>query len=310
MILKVRELKKHYTVRELFKPTRTVHALDGVSFQVPHRSTVAVVGESGCGKSTLARQLIGLESPTSGTIEFDGKPLMAMSPATRVRNIQMVFQDPYSSINPRHQAWRIITEPLAIHENLSREELIEKAKILLGQVGLRPDHATKYPHMFSGGQRQRLGIARALCLRPKLMVLDEPVSALDVSIQAQVLNLLLDLKEGNDLTYLLISHDLGVVRHVSDYIIVMYFGQIVETGTRDEIFKSPKHPYTRALLSSAGFEVAKPVILQGDLPSPFSPPLGCRLAGRCSEATEKCTKSPPPLVPIEGTEHFRSCFFA
>lgn len=302
-MLEVRALKKHYAVDK-----RTLKALDGVSFQVAPETTFAIVGESGCGKSTLARVLIGLESPTEGQVFLKGKDLASLSKHDRVRKIQMVFQDPYSSINPRHRAWQIISEPLAIQEGMGRSERRNRAIELLAQVGLGEDSAEKFPHMFSGGQRQRIGIARALSLTPEILICDEPVSALDVSIQSQVLNLLMGLQRSKKLTLLFISHDLGVVRHIADQVMVMYLGKTVEKGTRNQVFQSPKHPYTQALLTSAqlGTEVVK---LSGDLPSPLNPPHGCALSTRCPKAFDKCRQSTPILAPRAPGEQELACFY-
>lgn len=309
-MLKVTDLKKHYHLKRFLGPEQTVKALDGVSFNVGEQKTLAVVGESGCGKSTLAKLLIQIEEPTAGDIQIQSQSILNLPRRDSVSKIQMIFQDPYSSINPRKKAWQIISEPLSIQDaSLSKTELRSRAQNLMKQVGLRPEFADRYPHMFSGGQRQRIGIARALLLQPKMIVCDEPVSALDVSIQAQVLNLLMDLQDEFKLSYLFISHDLSVVRHISDEIIVMYLGRVVEQGTRTQIFETPQHPYTRALLSSAPhlkMDAKNAVTLEGELPSPLNPPQGCALNGRCPYAQSRCKIETPRLEIKNG--RLVSCF--
>lgn len=304
-ILSVNNLKKHYPVKGLFKDKIFVKALDGVSFEVKKNETLAIVGESGCGKSTLAKTLMGLEEATEGEIFFSGKNSHVLKGKDLYQTIQMIFQDPYNSLNPRKKAWKIVAEPLLINTSVSQEEAYNRACGLMTKVGLRPEMANRYPHMFSGGQRQRLGIARALILNPQILICDEPVSALDVSIQAQVLNLLVELQDQLQLTYLFISHDLNVVKHIADSILVMYLGRIVEYGSREQIFTRPKHPYTRALLEASPniFDPDKEhTPLQGEPPSPLSPPSGCAFNERCPHATDRCRQEAPLLEQLEGRE--------
>jgi len=302
------DLTRHYRVGGgLVAPSRDLKALRGASFSLLAGRTLAVVGESGCGKSTLARLVTLIERPTSGRLVLDGVDATTADPAvvrSLRRSVQIVFQDPYGSLNPRRKIGAILEEPLAINTRMSRADRGEAAREMMARVGLRPEHYDRYPHMFSGGQRQRIAIARALMLRPKLVVLDEPVSALDVSIQAQVLNLLVDLQEEFDLAYLFISHDLSVVRHFADEVMVMYLGRAVEQGPRDAIFQSPRHPYTRALLSST--PVADParrgdkIKLVGELPSPIDPPSGCAFNPRCPYADDRCRTEQPQLEKFAG----------
>lgn len=303
-IIEVNNLKKHYKVSNNFSEDKFVKALDGVSFSIPSKMTLGIVGESGCGKSTLAKTLMGLEHITDGDIVYNGKKSNSLTKSELFQTIQMIFQDPYSSLNPRKKAWQLIAEPLFINTNLSKQECFEKATAMMSKVGLRPELANRYPHMFSGGQRQRIGIARALILNPKILICDEPVSALDVSIQAQVINLLIELQDSLDLTYIFISHDLGVVNHLSDYMLVMYLGKIVEYGPRDKVFNNPKHPYTKALIASSpsitgGIE-HNPI--EGELPSPLNPPSGCAFHKRCPIATEKCKSETPELRELESRQ--------
>jgi oligopeptide/dipeptide ABC transporter ATP-binding protein len=307
-LLEVDDLRTHFPIRAgLFRrQVGTVYALDGVSFTVQERQTVGIVGESGCGKTTLGRTLIRLEEPTSGRIVFDGDEVTGVG-SGRLRQLrkrmQMVFQDPYASLNGRWPVHDIVSEPLRVH-GTSRAEARKRSEELLEAVGLLPEHGNRYPHEFSGGQRQRIGIARALALNPKLVVLDEPVSALDVSVQAQVINLLEDLQEELTLTYLFVAHDLSVVRHISDRILVMYLGKIVEDAPARQLHDSPAHPYSHALWSAV--PVADPdvehlrerIVLQGDLPSPASPPSGCRFRTRCPLATDLCAEQEPELVEV------------
>lgn len=250
-LLKAVNLKKHYVLKKLFGTRGVVKALDGVSFELNKKETLAVVGESGCGKTTLAKALMQIEPLTEGDIQFDGVSVQDIPKAGFFKKIQMIFQDPYSSINPRRRAWEIISEPATVNEGVKGEEARKLALELMKKVGLRPEMAGRYPHMFSGGQRQRIGIARALTLRPQVIICDEPVSALDISIQAQVINLLLELQDEFDLSYIFISHDLSVVRHLADKVMVMYLGKVVEYGSREKIFFDPRHPYTKVLLASA-----------------------------------------------------------
>lgn len=297
-LLKVQDLKKHYHIRKLFGASGVVKALDGVSFELQTKETLAIVGESGCGKTTLAKTLMQIETPTAGEIQIGGQAVASMSKADFYRRIQMIFQDPYSSINPRRRAWQIISEPLKVNKGLSNQECQVEALKVMGKVGLRPEMASRFPHMFSGGQRQRIGIARALTLRPEVIICDEPVSALDISIQAQVINLLIDLQDEFNLSYIFISHDLSVVRHLSDKVLVMYLGKVVEYGTRKDIFFNPQHPYTKILLaSSPKVKSTQPptALLTGDLPSPLNPPDGCRFHKRCPAATARCKVEEPQL---------------
>ena len=308
MILSVRGLKKHYPLKRMFKSTKLVKAVDDISFQIQIKQTLGIVGESGCGKSSLARQLVRLETPTDGEIILNGKKIEEISRKELQSMIQMIFQDPYGSLNPRKKAWQLIAEPLLINTTLSKDECFTRSVELMEKVGLRRELAHRYPHMFSGGQRQRIGIARALALKPKILVCDEPVSALDVSIQAQVLNLLLKLQDSMGLTYLFIGHDLHVIKHISDTIMVMYLGKIVEYGGRDQIFEDPQHPYTKALISSSPDfhkkSAYKPI--EGELPSPLDPPSGCSFHKRCPLATQRCQQESPPLKEVQG--RLVSCF--
>ena len=305
-------LEQHYQIRGgLFQGSRTLKAVAGVDFELFPGKTLAVVGESGCGKSTLARIVTMIEEPTAGTLILDGKPVVPSDWASLRKSVQIVFQDPYGSLNPRQRVGTILEEPLVInHPEMSREERTAKAREMLGLVGLRPEHFDRFPHMFSGGQRQRIAIARALMLDPKVLVLDEPVSALDLSIQSSVLNLLLDLQERLQLAYLFISHDLSVVRHIADEVIVMYLGRAVEKGSRDAVFSAPFHPYAKALLSAtpqANPRVKKERIkLDGELPSPLAIPDGCPFAPRCWKAQDKCRTDRPEMA---DAPHAAACFF-
>lgn len=304
-ILEVSDLAKHYQIKRFMQPDVAVKALDGVSFKLEKGKTLAVVGESGCGKSTLAKVLMQLEPRTRGEVVLNGKPMIRYRPQDYYRTIQMVFQDPYGSLNPRKKVMDIVGEPLLINTYKTRADREERVLAMLEQVGLRSGFADRYPHMFSGGQRQRIGIARALVLDPKVMVLDEPVSALDISIQAQVLNLLLELQDEFQLTYIFISHDLSVVRHIADEVMVLYFGKVVEKGDREQIFENPQHPYTQALLSATPdvFDTSKErVVLTGELPSPLDPPQGCAFASRCPLATDRCRAERPALEVKQGRQ--------
>ncbi len=315
-LLQVRDLAKHFPIgsRGLFSDGRRVlRAVDGVSFDLERGQTLGLVGESGCGKSTTARAIIGLHPATSGSVKLDGVELTNLSRSEWLpyrRRVQMIFQDPYASLDPRQTVSSILTEPLSIHRLVKPKERKLRAMALLDAVGLNPRHIDRYPHEFSGGQRQRIGIARALALEPELLLLDEPVSALDVSIQAQIVNLLGELQERFNLAYLFIAHDLAVVRHLCDEVCVMYLGRIVEQAPRDELFESPQHPYTQALLSAVPHpnphieRTRERIVLTGDVPSPLDPPTGCTFHPRCAHASEvteeRCVRECPALVTHEG----------
>ncbi len=309
-VLQAENLSRHYKVKAgLLSPEKTLKALIGASFTLCEGDTLAVVGESGCGKSTLARLITLIEPPTGGTFVLDGKQIGPDSgePKRNLRQtVQIIFQDPYGSLNPRQKIGSILEEPLKINTQQSAEERRTAARQMLERVGLRPEHYSRYPHMFSGGQRQRIAIARALMLRPKVVVADEPVSALDVSIQAQVLNLLTDLQDEFDLAYMFISHGLSVVEHIADEVMVMYLGRTVEQGSKETIFSQPLHPYTRALLASTPFvdptRRAERVILKGELPSPLSPPPGCAFHKRCPIAAPECAQATPELRSLQGRQ--------
>lgn len=324
IILEAKDLVKHYPIKGgvLRRTVGNVKAVDGVSFQLHRGETLGIVGESGCGKSTLGRLLMRLEDPTSGTVTFDGNDMYAQrGGAMRKlrRDIQIVFQDPYTSLNPRRTVGEIVGEPFDIHSDVVPKGGRRKAvQELLDLVGLNPEHINRYPHQFSGGQRQRIGIARGIALRPKVLICDEPVSALDVSVQAQVINLMEKLQKEMDLAYVFIAHDLGVVRHISDRVGVMYLGKMVELGTEDEVYERPTHPYTQALLSAV--PVPDPtlrgkrdqIVLSGDVPSPANPPPGCSFHTRCFKAQEKCSVDVPLLIrrPDGAGEHESACHFA
>ena len=309
-VLEVTDLIKHYPVRSglLRRRVGTVHAVDGVSFSVGAGETLGLVGESGCGKSTVARSVLRLVEPTSGHVRIDGTDITGLSKTalrTVRRSMQIVFQDPFASLNPRMTAGDIVGEPLSVHGLATGKEKQARVTQLFEQVGLRLDQMRSYPHQFSGGQRQRICIARALALSPRLIVCDEPVSALDVSIQAQVINLLVDLQRRHGLSYLFIAHDLAVVAHISHRVAVMYLGRIVEIADKDELFANPRHPYTRALLASV--PVADPnaknlaPLVDGDVPSPVNPPPGCAFHTRCRFALERCRIERPALTGIGGS---------
>ena len=315
-LLEATNLERHYSVSKgAFSKAATLRAVDGVSFSVEKGKTLAVVGESGCGKSTLARMITMIEPPTSGELTIAGLRVDGASAETlrTLRpKVQMVFQNPYGSLNPRQKIGAILEEPLAVNTTLAKPQRVEKARAMLVAVGLRPEHYDRYPHMFSGGQRQRIAIARALMLEPELLVLDEPVSALDISIQAQVLNLLAELQGKFNLAYLFISHDLTVVRHIADEVMVMYLGKVVEHGPVETVFATPLHPYTKALLSAT--PIADPtakrhrMVLKGEIPSPLNPPAGCTFNPRCPLATELCRTTPPELRSLG--EQIVSCHHA
>jgi dipeptide transport system ATP-binding protein len=309
-VLTARDLTRHYEVsRGLFQPSAQVQALNGVSFELQPGKTLAVVGESGCGKSTLARALTLIEEPTSGSLQIAGQEVTGASKSQRKqlrRDVQMVFQNPYASLNPRQKIGDQLAEPLLINTSLSRSERREKVQAMMQQVGLRPEHYQRYPHMFSGGQRQRIALARAMMLQPKVLVADEPTSALDVSIQAQVLNLFMDLQEQFNTGYVFISHNLSVVRHVADDILVMYLGRPVEMGDSELIYNRPLHPYTQALLSATPAihpDPDKPKIkLSGELPNPLSPPTGCAFHQRCPHVNDRCRSEQPVLREIDARQ--------
>ena len=310
-VMQAKDLQRHYDVSGGFmRKSRVLKAVAGVDFEVTPGKTLAVVGESGCGKSTLARMVAMIEEPTHGSLTLNGKPVRREDWADLRQSVQIVFQDPYGSLNPRQRIGAILMEPLVINTSLSRAEREQKARDMLKLVGLRPEHFDRYPHMFSGGQRQRIAIARALMLDPKVLVLDEPVSALDLSIQSAILNLLLELQERLQLAYLFISHDLSVVRHVADEVIVMYLGRAVEKGSKEALFAAPQHPYTVALLSATPqadpTSERKRIKLTGELPSPLAIPDGCAFAPRCWKAQEKCRAQTPQLG--QGP-HTAACFF-
>ncbi|GED84615.1 peptide ABC transporter ATP-binding protein [Streptomyces sp. 6-11-2] len=311
VLLKVTGLQKHFPIRKglLQRQVGAVRAVDGIDFEVRSGETLGVVGESGCGKSTMGRLITRLLEPTAGSIEFEGKDIThlgvsGMRPLRR--DVQMIFQDPYSSLNPRHTIGTIVGAPFRLQGVEPEGGIKKEVQRLLSVVGLNPEHYNRYPHEFSGGQRQRIGIARALALNPKLVVADEPVSALDVSIQAQVVNLLDDLQQELGLTYVIIAHDLSVVRHVSDRIAVMYLGKIVELADRESLYKAPMHPYTKALMSAVPIPdpsrksaKSERILLKGDVPSPIAPPSGCRFHTRCWKATEICRTTEPPLKELK-----------
>ena len=320
-LLKVENLVKHYAARKRFfgpqKPS--VQAVDGVSFTLVRGETLALVGESGCGKTTTAKSVLRLIEPTSGSVQLEGQELVGLSSNAmreKRRDMQIIFQDPYASLNPRMSAGEIVAEPLKNFGMASSKERTERMQWLFARVGLRPEASAKYPHEFSGGQRQRLGIARALALSPKLIVCDEPVSALDVSVQAQVVNLLMDLQAELGMAYLFVAHDLAVVRYISHRVAVMYLGHVVEVASRDALFGAPLHPYTEILLSAVPVPnprtPAKRILLQGDPPSPANPPTGCRFHTRCPLAQPVCAQQRPALTPRpapEGGSHWVACHF-
>ena len=310
-LLELRDVVKHFPVRDaLGRHAGAVHAVDGVSLSVAEGEVLAIVGESGCGKSTLGRVMLRLIEPDSGSVRFAGEDLASLSPSalrTRRRDMQIIFQDPFGSLDPRMTVAQAIAEPLRLHRLVPRAEEASRVAELLRRVGLRPESAGRWPHEFSGGQRQRIAIARALASNPRLIIGDEPVSALDVSVQAQVINLLRDLIRDLRLTFVLVSHDLGVVRHVADRVAVMYLGRIVEEGPAEEVLGAPRHPYTRALVAAMPGAQTKTPPLDGDVPSPIAPPSGCRFHTRCAFAAERCRTETPRL---EGVGHAVACHFA
>jgi len=320
VLLRVENLVKHFPInRGIFqKQVGAVRAVDDVSFEVKRGETLGLVGESGCGKSTTGRAVLQLYRPTSGSVYYDGVDLVKLKGEElrkMRRKMQMIFQDPYASLNPRMTVGEIIREPLLVHNVATEAEADDRVKQLLELVRLNPSFATRYPHEFSGGQRQRIGIARALALQPSFIVCDEPISALDVSIQAQVVNLLEELQDKFGLTYLFIAHDLSMVRHISDRVAVMYLGVVVEMTTRDELYYNPLHPYTQALLSAVPIpdpvkeSTRKRTILVGDVPSPANPPSGCRFRTRCPIAEPICAETRPEFREVK-PGHFAACFFA
>ena len=315
-ILRVVDLVKEFRVRDAGR-SAVVHAVSGVSFDLQHGETLALVGESGCGKSTTGRCILRLIEPTSGSVEFRGDDLLQLSPSDlrkARRHVQIVFQDPQASLHPRLTVRKLLSEPLEVHGE-SGQAVSDRVAELLQLVQLRPEHLDRYPHEFSGGQRQRVGIARALAISPALLVLDEPVSALDVSIQAEIMRLLIDLRARLGLSYVFIAHDLAVVRQLADRVAVMYLGKIVESGPADQVYGSPQHPYTQALLSAV--PIADPnrehqrrrIVLAGELPSPIDPPSGCRFRTRCWRAEEKCAHEEPPLASLGADDHAVACHF-
>ena len=318
VILEIKNLVKHYKLKKglkFFHPQEVVHAVDGVSFPVYKGETLGLVGESGCGKSTLGRSILLLDEPNSGEVVYKGNDMLKMKPEAvrRIRkDYQIIFQDPYASLNPRMKVRNIVAEPLLIHKTIPKRDIDDYVANLLETVGLNRSYINRYPHEFSGGQRQRIGIARAIACEPSIVICDEPISALDVSIQAQVLNLLMELQKKFQLTYLMISHDLSMVRYVSDRMIVMYLGVIVEMGESDAVTNDPYHPYTEALLSA----VPKPnpkiererqrILLKGDVPSPIKIPSGCRFHTRCHKAMPKCSEQMPEMKEIS-PGHYAAC---
>jgi oligopeptide/dipeptide ABC transporter ATP-binding protein len=320
-LLYVEDLKKHFPVTRgivFQKEVASVKAVDGVSFSVKSGETLGVVGESGCGKSTMARCVMRLLDPTGGKVIFDGRDITSLSRSEMRpirRELMMIFQDPYASLNARKRVGFIIAEALEVHKMGTDAEIKRRVQELLEVVGLNPEHYNRFPHEFSGGQRQRIGVARALAVNPKLIVCDEPVSALDVSVQAQILNLLKDLQRDFGLTYIFIAHDLNVVRHISDRVLVMYLGKVAETADRNQLYTEPKHPYTGALLSAVPIpnpelgRARKPIVLQGDVPSPLNPPSACNFHPRCPRFQEgHCDVEPPPLYPF-GEGHVAACHY-
>jgi oligopeptide transport system ATP-binding protein len=318
LLMRVRGLKMYFPIRRgvLQKKVGDVKAVDGLDFDIYSGETLGLVGESGCGKSTTGRSILQLYRPTAGEVDFGGKDLTKLKGEDlrkQRRQMQMIFQDPYASLNPRMTVGSIVSEPLEVHNIGTKAERVDRVRELLKVVGLNPYFINRYPHEFSGGQRQRIGVARALAVNPSFIVCDEPISALDVSIQAQVINLLEDLQEKFNLTYLFIAHDLSVVRHISDRIAVMYLGKIMELADRDELYRNPMHPYTQALLSAVPIpdpvieEKRKRIILEGDVPSPANPPKGCNFSTRCPKAMDVCREQ-EPVFKDYGDGHFTACW--
>jgi len=320
-VLEVQGLVKHFTIGSglsFWKPPATVRAVDDVSFTLMRGETLGIVGESGCGKSTLARTLLRLEEPTAGTARFRDRDVMTLDDRELKdvrRRLQVVFQDPYASLNPHKRVVEIVSEPWRIHPDfLASSKWRERVCDLLESVGLRREHADRFPHEFSGGQRQRIGIARAMALEPDVVICDEPVSALDVSVQAQVINLLEDIQKSRGVSYIFIAHDLSVVRHLAHRVAVMYLGQIVEIGAQADVYDRPRHPYTRALISAepvvdfSGARRSKRIVLKGEIPSPTNPPAGCRFRNRCWKAQDIC-KTAPKLKPGSAPGHMAACHF-
>ena len=317
-LLEVTDLVVHFPIKSgilVDREVATVHAVDGVSLTLHEGETLGLVGESGCGKSTLCRAILQLVSPTSGSVRFAGDELVGRSRRDLRplrRELQMIFQDPFASLNPRKRVGQIIGDPIELHGLARGAELKRRVLELLERVGLQAEHYNRFPHEFSGGQRQRIGIARALALQPKLIIADEPVSALDVSVQAQIINLLEELQDEFGLSYLFVAHDLGVVRHVSDRVAVMYLGKVVETSASDALYRSPLHPYTNALLSAVPIpdprrnSERERITLEGDVPSPIDPPPGCRFHTRCASATDVCSTEEPALAEL-APGHFAAC---
>lgn len=315
-LLVVKNLYKYFPIKSSFfrRTIGNVKAVDGVSFMIKRGTTMGLVGESGCGKSTTGRTIMRLNKPTAGKVFFQGRDIASMSKKELKdmrRDMQFIFQDPYASLNPRMTIGEIVSEPMTIHGIGTKEERLERVRELLDVVGLNPEHINRYPHEFSGGQRQRINVARALSLDPKIIVCDEPVSALDVSIQAQVLNLFRRLQRERGLTYIFISHDLSVVKHISDRVAIMYLGRVMEISPAHSIYENPLHPYTKALLSAIPpenpFERHPEMKLEGEIPSPVGKQVGCPLAGRCPNATERCHRERPALVEVE-ENHKVACF--
>ena len=318
-LLEVKDLRMWFPIMRgvLQRHVSDVKAVDGLSFSIYKGETLGLVGESGCGKSTTGRAILQLYTPTGGEVRFQGKDLVSMKKEDlrrMRRRMQMIFQDPYASLNPRMTVGNIVGEPLDVHNIGTRSERTQRVQELLGVVGLNPYFVNRYPHEFSGGQRQRIGVARALAVNPDFIVCDEPISALDVSIQAQIINLLEDLQEQFGLTYLFIAHDLSVVRHISDRIAVMYLGKIMELATRDDLYNEPLHPYSQALLSAVPIpdpvveEKRKRIILEGDVPTPVNPPKGCNFSTRCPKVMDICKEQEPPFKDHTGQSHFVACW--